>query len=206
MNDDDLRAALRAFMARKKIKSLSAWSTAAGKNRHFVEQYLNGSAKNISFSAVADLAAAQDGTIFDILGMKSRPPSGMVQIPFLAITVELGGRIVTGADKGRPPMLMPRSWLERHAFGEAGRLFMWQMKVAYDEGHAGDLIAIDLRTVNPRRMPGYYAIANDGTVMVRKIQPLAGDTLRIMAEGAPFDTSSAQVNIIGRAVWRGGDI
>jgi hypothetical protein len=206
MNDQDLRAALRAFMAKKNITSLRAWSLAAGKSNHFVQEYLNGKAKNISFGALCDLAAAQHSTIFDIIGTGAKRPSGMVQVPFLAFTTELGGRIVTGVDKTRRPVLMPRTWLERHAFGETGRVFLWKMKIAYDEGHAGDLVAIDLGSNNPRRQPGNYAIANDGTLMVRRIHPLPGNTLRMVAEGAPYDVGADSINVIGRAVWRSGDI
>jgi hypothetical protein len=210
MTDDELRHALNSFLEKRpELGGATGWAVKAGLGRGTLHSFLSPGKRqspSLKMSSLHALAVSAGVTIFDIIGTGPKRPSGMVQVPFLSIATELGGRVVTGIDKTQRPMLMPRAWLERYAFGEQGRVFLWKMKMPYDEGHVGDLVAIDLRASNPRRQPGNYAMVTDGTLMVRRVHPLPGDMLRMVAEGAPFDATASQVNIIGRAVWRSGGI
>ncbi|MXP09078.1 S24 family peptidase [Pseudoblastomonas halimionae] len=206
MHDDDARANL-ARLAEQRKASLKSLSAMIGRNASYLQQYLNkGSPRRLDESDRRTLAR-----FFGVdEGMLGAPEefSRAVDSPYVEISrLDAEAAAGAGAEGGSQEI------------GHIGFAPHWLRAQGLDPAHCsaiavrgdsmeptlaeGDEILVDTRTAPLRS--GVYVLRVDGQLLVKRLAPERPGTL--ISDNAiypPLERDPAEVEVIGRVVWKSG--
>jgi phage repressor protein C with HTH and peptisase S24 domain len=133
---------------------------------------------------------------------------GFAAIEHLAVAVELGGRVTLLRD-GADPLFWRQDWVARHLDGEAknGRWLAIAGDTYVGGLGEGDTVCIDIMRIDPARDPGVYCLYDGASLIVRRLQMLGRQKIRMLSENErypSYELDGAAVQILGRVVWRAG--
>ena len=206
MHDDDARANL-ARLAEQRKASLKSLSAMIGRNASYLQQYLNkGSPRRLDESDRRTLArffGVDEGMLGAPEEISRAVDSPYVEIPRLDAEAAAGA----GAEGGS------------QAIGHIGFAPHWLRAQGLDPAHCsaiavrgdsmeptlaeGDEILVDTRTAPLRS--GVYVLRVDGQLLVKRLAPERPGTL--ISDNAiypPLERDPAEVEVIGRVVWKAG--
>ena len=138
---------------------------------------------------------------------------GYVQIPLLDIRASAGNGAVVEHEQVVDALAFKRDWVS-NTLG-AAREDLYLINVQGESMtptlHPGDVILVDRRSANNVTTDGVYVLRMGESLLVKRIQRLPGQTLRITSDNpaySPFeikmeDAANDDMAIVGRVVWSG---
>lgn len=216
MVNADARSRLLALSAERGV-SLSALSALIGRNASYLQQFVRkGSPRKLEENDRRTLARFL-GVDEAQLGAPAPEavPAGMVQprrtladwldIPRLPLGASAGPGALAADEQPVGQLRFSARWLKDHGL-EPG-----QLSVIAVEGDSmeptlrdGDEILVD-RTPRPLRA-GIHVIRLDDALLVKRLEPGAGRVM-VISDNPAYPRSergAAEVEVIGRVVWKGG--
>lgn len=216
MVNADARSRLLALSAERGV-SLSALSALIGRNASYLQQFVRkGSPRKLEENDRRTLARFL-GVDEAQLGAPAPEavPAGMVQprrtladwldIPRLPLGASAGPGALAADEQPVGQLRFSARWLKDHGL-EPG-----QLSVIAVEGDSmeptlrdGDEILVD-RTPRPLRA-GIHVIRLDDALLVKRLEPGAG-RVTVISDNPAYPRSergAAEVEVIGRVVWKGG--
>lgn len=213
-------------LAQQRGVSLAALSAMLGRNTTYLQQFVRkGSPRRLeerdrhqlaAFFGVAEseLGAPEFRTATAIPAAgpgvtgPRRAVAAWIDVPRLPLGASAGPGAFPSEEAPVGQLRFSRSWLTRQGFEPA------VLTVIAVEGdsmeptlHDGDEILVD-RTPRPLRA-GIHVVRIDGVLLVKRLEPAAAGYVRVISDNAAYgraDYPLADVEIIGRVVWKGGRI
>lgn len=201
-----------AELAREQGSSLAALSRMLGRNTTYLQQYITkGSPRKLEeedrrrlaqFFGVGESELGGPGEI------SYKPPGDWVDIPRLPLEASAGPGAVGAAEIPFDAFRFSRRWLREQRL-EAGMLS--SIRVMGDSMDPilrdGDEILVD-RTPRPFR-EGIHVVRLGEALHVKLLQAVPPDGLRLISKNPayePVEVLMADVDVVGRVVWKGGRI
>ena len=136
-----------------------------------------------------------------------------VQIPLLDVRVSASNGAVVEHEQVVDALAFKRDWVSNilGAAREDLYLINVQGESMTPTLHPGDVILVDRRSANNVTTDGVYVLRMGESLLVKRIQRLPGQTLRITSDNpaySPFeikmeDAANDDMAIVGRVVWSG---
>jgi phage repressor protein C with HTH and peptisase S24 domain len=137
-----------------------------------------------------------------------RTAAPWIDVPRLPLGASAGPGAFPAEEAPVGQLRFSRRWLSQQGFEPA------VLTVIAVEGdsmeptlHDGDEILVD-RTPRPLRA-GIHVVRIDGVLLVKRLEPAAAGQVRVISDNAAYGRSEyplAEVEILGRVVWKGGRI
>ena len=197
-------------LARERGNSLAALSRMLGRNATYLQQFISkGSPRKLEeadrrklaqFFGVgeAELGAPED------LSYESR--GEWVEVPRLPLEASAGPGAVGAAEIAFDAFRFSRRWLREQGLEPA---LLSSIRVLGDSMDPllrdGDEILVD-RTPRPFR-EGVHVVRLGEALHVKLLQVVPPDRLRLISQNAayePVDVAMADVDVVGRVMWKGG--
>lgn len=217
---DPVRARLVALAAARGV-ALSALSAMLGRNASYLQQFVRkGSPRKLEendrrtlarFFGVdeADLRAADDaGGDAGGAPVPARVMAEWADIPRLALGASAGPGALAEVEVPVGRLRFSSRWLKAQGLEPA------MLSVIEVEGDSmeptlrdGDEILVD-RTPRPLRA-GIHVIRIDDVLLVKRLEAGAAGTLRVISDNPAYprlERAAADVDLVGRVVWKGGRI
>ena len=201
--------------------SLAALSAMIGRNASYLQQFVRkGSPRKLEendrrllarFFGVAetDLGAPQGEQVWQAGPGEGKIPRAQAEwadIPRLPLGASAGPGAMAGAEIPSGQLRFSNRWLKGQGLDPA------MLSVIEVEGDSmeptlrdGDEILVD-RTVRPLRS-GIHVIRLDDVLLVKRLEPGAAGTVRIISDNPAYPRAERAVNdvgVVGRVVWKGG--
>ena len=220
MEQIDPRARLLELAGGKGV-SLSALSGLLGRNTTYLQQFVRkGSPRRLEERDRHQLAAFF-GVSESELGAPEfrneqpaepqgprRTGAAWIDVPRLPLGASAGPGTFPAEEAPVGQLRFSRRWLMRQGFEPA------VLTVIAVEGdsmeptlHDGDEILVD-RTPRPLRA-GIHVVRIDGVLLVKRLEPTAAGYMRVISDNAAYARSEyplADVEVIGRVIWKGGRV
>jgi phage repressor protein C with HTH and peptisase S24 domain len=197
-------------LARERGHSLAALSRMLGRNASYLQQYITkGSPRKLEeidrrrlaqFFGVAesDLGAPEE--------ISSKVAPDWVEVPRLPLEASAGPGTVGAAEIPFDAFRFSRRWLREQGLEPA---LLSSIRVMGDSMDPllrdGDEILVD-RTPRPFR-EGVHVVRLGEALHVKLLQAVPPDRLRLISKNEayePVDVAMADVDVVGRVVWKGG--
>lgn len=217
MESDDVRSRLLALSAERGV-SLSALSGLIGRNASYLQQFVRkGSPRKLEendrrtlarFLGVdeGELGAPAVSAASAAVPPARRPNAEWLDIPRLGLGASAGPGAVASAEQPVGQIRFSARWLRRNGL-EPG-----QLSVIAVEGDSmeptlrdGDEILVDCTQRGLRA--GIHVIRLDEVLLVKRLEPSSGGRVAVISDNALYprsERSAAEVEIVGRVVWKGG--
>jgi phage repressor protein C with HTH and peptisase S24 domain len=197
-------------LARERGNSLAALSRMLGRNASYLQQYISkGSPRKLEevdrrrlaqFFGVAESDLGQPEEI------SSNVASDWVEVPRLPLEASAGPGAVSAAEIPFDAFRFSRRWLREQNLEPA---LLSSIRVMGDSMDPllrdGDEILVD-RTPRPFR-EGVHVVRLGEALHVKLLQAVPPDRLRLISKNdayEPVDVAMADVDVVGRVVWKGG--
>ena len=201
-----------AELARERGHSLAALSRMLGRNASYLQQYITkGSPRKLEEADRRRLAQffgigeAELGGPEDISLARS---GDWVEVPRLPLEASAGPGAVGAAEIPFDAFRFSRRWLREQGLEPA---LLSSIRVMGDSMDPllrdGDEILVD-RTPRPFR-EGVHVVRLGEALHVKLLQAVPPDRLRLISKNAayePVEVGMADVDVVGRVVWKGGRI
>ena len=220
MESIDPRARLLE-LAQDKGVSLSALSGLLGRNTTYLQQFVRkGSPRRLEEHDRHKLAAffgvseselgAPDFRIEAAIAAAGsrRSTVAWIDVPRLPLGASAGPGTFPAEEAPVGQLRFSRRWMLQQGFEPA------VLTVIAVEGdsmeptlHDGDEILVD-RTPRPLRA-GIHVVRIDGVLLVKRLEPSAAGHVRVISDNSAYgrrEYPQAEVEVIGRVVWKGGRI
>ncbi len=220
MEDRNPRARLLELAGSKGV-SLAALSGLLGRNTTYLQQFVRkGSPRRLeerdrhqlaAFFGVSEseLGAPEfHGEQATAAQSSRRTAAPWIDVPRLPLGASAGPGAFPAEETPVGQLRFSRRWLTQQGFEPA------VLTVIAVEGdsmeptlHDGDEILVD-RTPRPLRA-GIHVVRIDGVLLVKRLEPAAAGLVRVISDNAAYGRSEyplADVEILGRVVWKGGRI
>jgi phage repressor protein C with HTH and peptisase S24 domain len=205
----DPRATL-ADLAREGGHSLAALSRMLGRNASYLQQYIvKGSPRKLEevdrrrlaqFFGVAEARLGQPEEISDAR------QDDWVEVPRLAVEASAGAGAVAALEHGFDAFRFHRGWLREAGLNPT---HLSAIRVTGDSMDPllrdGDEILVDTAP-RPFR-EGIHVVRLGETLHVKLLQAVPPDRMRLISQNPlypPLEVAMADVDLIGRVVWKGG--
>lgn len=199
-----------AGLARERGSSLAALSRMLGRNSTYLQQFLTkGSPRKLEEADRRKLAQffgvseAELGASEDI---SYEPSVDWVEVPRLPLEASAGPGAVGAAEMAFDAFRFSRRWLREQGLEPA---LLSSIRVLGDSMDPmlrdGDEILVD-RTPRPFR-EGVHVVRLGEALHVKLLQAVPPDRLRLISKNAayePVEVPMADVDVVGRVVWKGG--
>lgn len=205
-----------AELARERGSSLAALSRMIGRNGTYLQQYISkGSPRKLEeedrrklarFFGVAEqeLGAAEDNSYDSRQGGGAAPD--WVEVPRLPLDASAGPGATGAQEIAFDAFRFSRKWLREQGLDPS---YLSSIRVMGDSMDPllrdGDEILVD-RAPRPFR-DGVHVLRLGEMLHVKRVQASAPGRLRLISANEaydPFDVDLAEVDIVGRVVWKGG--
>jgi phage repressor protein C with HTH and peptisase S24 domain len=213
--DDLRRPRLRlAKLARERGSSMAALSKMIGKNASYLNQYMGKFSprkldeedrrKLAQFFGVAESElGGPEETSYE---SRSQSPGDWVEIPRLPLEASAGPGAVGAAEIPFDAFRFSRRWLREQGLEPA---MLSSIRVMGDSMDPllrdGDEILVD-RTPRPFR-EGVHVVRLGEALHVKLLQAVPPGGMRLISKNAayePVEVAMADVDVVGRVVWKGG--
>lgn len=217
MENADARSRLLALSAQRGV-SLAALSALIGRNASYLQQFVRkGSPRKLEendrhtlarFLGVdeAELGAPVAPARAINLPVPRRPLADWLDIPRLGLGASAGPGSLASEEAAVGQLRFSARWLKQNGL-EAG-----QLSVIAVEGDSmepslrdGDEILVD-RSPRPVRA-GIHVIRLDDVLLVKRLEPGPAGRITVISDNAAYgrsERSAADVEVLGRVVWKGG--
>ena len=199
-----------AELARERGHSLAALSRMLGRNASYLQQYITkGSPRKLEEADRRRLAQffgigeAELGGPEEISLARS---GDWVEVPRLPLEASAGPGAVSAEELPFDAFRFSRRWLREQGLDPA---MLSSIRVMGDSMDPllrdGDEILVD-RTPRPFR-EGVHVVRLGEALHVKLLQAVPPDRLRLISKNAayePVDVAMADVDVVGRVVWKGG--
>jgi hypothetical protein len=215
MSAADPRARLMELVSAQGV-SLAGLSALIGRNPSYLQQFVRkGSPRKLEEGdrralarffgvAEAELGGADDGGEGEYIGAR-KPAPQWVSVPRLDLSASAGSGAMAEGEATLGHMQFAPRWLRRQDLDPA------LLSIIEVEGDSmeptlrdGDEILVD-RTPRPVRA-GIHVVRVDDALLVKRLER-AGDRLRLISDNQaypPIERPAADVEVLGRVVWKGG--
>ncbi len=216
LTEDDMRPRARLLaLARRQRVSLAGLSTMLGRNPAYLQQYVGrGSPRKLEeddrrklsqFFGVAETELGGSQELSSVAqGRAAR--SDWVDVPRLPLEASAGPGSVGAAEIPFDAFRFSRRWLREQGLDPAQ---LSSIRVLGDSMDPllrdGDEILVD-RTPRAFR-EGVHVVRLGETLYVKLLQAVPPDRLRLISKNEayePVDVAMADVDVVGRVVWKGG--
>ena len=199
-----------AELARERGNSLAALSRMLGRNSTYLQQYITkGSPRRLEeidrrrLAQFFGIAESELGAPEEI---SSAPAGEWVDVPRLPLEASAGPGAVGAAEVPFDAFRFSRRWLREQGLEPA---LLSSIRVMGDSMDPllrdGDEILVD-RTPRPFR-EGVHVVRLGEALHVKLLQAVPPDRLRLISKNEayePVDVAMADVDVVGRVVWKGG--
>jgi len=197
-------------LARERGNSLAALSRMLGRNSTYLQQYITkGSPRRLEeidrrrLAQFFGIAESELGAPEEI---PSAPSGEWVDVPRLALEASAGPGAVGAAEVPFDAFRFSRRWLREQGLEPA---LLSSIKVMGDSMEPllrdGDEILVDC-TSRPVR-EGVHVVRLGEALHVKLLQAVPPDRLRLISKNEayePVEVAMADVDVVGRVVWKGG--
>ena len=199
-------------LARERGNSLAALSRMLGRNASYLQQYITkGSPRKleeIDRRRLAQFFGIGEAELGGPEEISSLPKGDWVEVPRLPLEASAGPGTVGAAEIPFDAFRFSRRWLREQGLEPA---LLSSIRVMGDSMDPllrdGDEILVD-RTPRPFR-EGVHVVRLGEALHVKLLQAVPPDRLRLISHNAayePVDVAMADVDVVGRVVWKGGRI
>jgi Peptidase S24-like len=199
-----------AELARERGNSLAALSRMLGRNASYLQQYITkGSPRKLEeidrrrlaqFFGVAEAELGQPEEI------SAASYGDWIEVPRLPLEASAGPGAISAAEIPFDAFRFSRRWLREQGLEPA---LLSSIRVMGDSMDPllrdGDEILVD-RTPRPFR-EGVHVVRLGEALHVKLLQAVPPDRLRLISKNEayePVDVAMADVDVVGRVVWKGG--
>ena len=220
MEDCDPRTRLLELAGSKGV-SLAALSGLLGRNTTYLQQFVRkGSPRRLeerdrhrlaAFFGVSETELGAPEFLDEQAAAAQGPrrsATPWIDVPRLPLGASAGPGAFPAEEAPVGQLRFSRRWLAQQGFEPA------VLTVIAVEGdsmeptlHDGDEILVD-RTPRPLRA-GIHVVRIDGVLLVKRLEPAAAGHVRVISDNAAYGRSEyplADVEVVGRVVWKGGRI
>lgn len=215
---DTQRNRLEQFIAKNKLK-LKPWAKDAGISDATIRSYLKGRTNSLTHSTLERLAKAAGVTVDDLISpprsQKGTNTEQVVSVKHLEVTASAGGGFEVSNEPEGTPYPFSKIWLEANFGGHDGKL-----RIIHIRGdsmlptiHDGDICLVLTGITLEDFTPGNIYVLWDGRgLIVKRIDTVVSShpRLRIISDNqtlyAPYEIDASEARIIGRVLWRAGNI
>lgn len=212
--EKDVRALLQR-LARERRVSLAALSEMIGRNSSYLQQFMGrGSPRRLEegdrrtlarfFGIDESLLGAPEDKSFSGLAKPLR--GDWVDVPRLPLGASAGGGAFAGEEQAVGALRFAATWLRGQGFDPA---MLSAIAVAGDSMEPalrdGDEILVD-RTPRALR-DGIHVVRVDDSLLVKRIDTSRPGLILLVSDNAayrPVERPLAEVQVVGRVVWKGG--
>ena len=199
-----------AYLARERAVSLAKLSHMLGRNGSYLQQYISkGSPRRLEEEDRRRLAQFFGVPESDLGGPEENSyvtRQDWVAVPRLPLEASAGPGALAAQEIPFDAFRFSRRWLREHALDPA---MLSSVKVMGDSMDPllrdGDEILVD-RTPRPFR-EGVHVVRLGEALHVKLLQAVPPDRLRLISKNAayePVDVAMADVDVVGRVVWKSG--
>lgn len=197
-------------LARERRHSLAALSRMLGRNASYLQQYITkGSPRKleeIDRRRLAQFFGVAEGELGAPEENSFSPPSDWVEVPRLPLEASAGPGAVGAAEIPFDAFRFSRRWLREQGLEPA---MLSSIRVMGDSMDPllrdGDEILVD-RTPRAFR-EGVHVVRLGEALHVKLLQAVPPDRLRLISKNEAYeavDVAMADVDVVGRVVWKGG--
>ena len=197
-------------LARERGNSLAALSRMLGRNASYLQQYITkGSPRKleeIDRRRLAQFFGVAESELGRPEEISSNVASDWVEVPRLPLEASAGPGAVGAAEVPFDAFRFSRRWLREQGLEPA---LLSSIRVMGDSMDPllrdGDEILVD-RTPRPFR-EGVHVIRLGEALHVKLLQAVPPDRLRLISKNAAYEAvevGMADVDVVGRVVWKGG--
>lgn len=220
MEDCDPRTRLLELASSKGV-SLAALSGLLGRNTTYLQQFVRkGSPRRLeerdrhrlaAFFGVSETELGAPEFLDEQAAAAQGPrrsAAPWIDVPRLPLGASAGPGAFPAEEAPVGQLRFSRRWLAQQGFEPA------VLTVIAVEGdsmeptlHDGDEILVD-RTPRPLRA-GIHVVRIDGVLLVKRLEPAAAGHVRVISDNAAYgrrEHALADVEVVGRVVWKGGRI
>ena len=196
-------------LARQRGTSLAALSRMLGRNAAYLQQYIaKGSPRKLEEIDRRRLAQFFGVSEIELGGPeeKSSASADWVEVPRLPLEASAGPGATSAAEIPFDAFRFSRRWLREQGLEPAQLSSIRVMGDSMDPLlRDGDEILVD-RTPRPFR-EGVHVVRLGDALHVKLLQAVPPDRLRLISKNEayePVDVAMADVDVVGRVVWKGG--
>jgi phage repressor protein C with HTH and peptisase S24 domain len=197
-------------LARERGHSLAALSRMLGRNASYLQQYITkGSPRKLEEGdrrRLAQFFGVAEGELGAPEEKSFDTPGDWVEVPRLPLEASAGPGAVGAAEIPFDAFRFSRRWLREQGLEPA---MLSSIRVMGDSMDPllrdGDEILVD-RTPRPFR-EGVHVVRLGEALHVKLLQAVPPDRLRLISKNEayePVDVAMADVDVVGRVVWKGG--
>jgi phage repressor protein C with HTH and peptisase S24 domain len=199
-----------AALARERATSLAKLSQMLGRNGSYLQQYITkGSPRKLEEEdrrRLAQFFGVAEAELGGPEEISSTLQAEWVEVPRLPLEASAGPGAVGAAEIPFDAFRFSRRWLREQGLEPA---LLSSIRVMGDSMdpllHDGDEILVD-RTPRPFR-EGVHVVRLGEALHVKLLQAVPPDRLRLISKNAayePVEVPMADVDVVGRVVWKGG--
>ena len=197
-------------LARERGHSLAALSRMLGRNASYLQQYITkGSPRKLEEEdrrKLAEFFGVRGGELGAPEDLSYEPRGDWVEVPRLPLEASAGPGAVGPAEIAFDAFRFSRRWLREQGLEPA---MLSSIRVLGDSMDPllrdGDEILVD-RTPRAFR-EGVHVVRLGEALHVKLLQAVPPDGLRLISKNAayePVEVGMADVDVVGRVVWKGG--
>lgn len=139
-------------------------------------------------------------------------PDEFAYIPLLAVEACAGHGSFVDSEEIITKLAFRRDWLHREVHANPAHLHLIYVRGDSMEPTLsdGEVIMID-RSANTPNRDGIFVIQMDDAILIKRIQPLPGNRLRIMSDNKRYpdieaDLQQHPLRMVGKVIWHAGRI
>ncbi len=197
-------------LARQRGVSLAALSRMLARNSSYLQQYITkGSPRKLEEEdrrRLAQFFGIGESELGGREEISFAAPGEWVEIPRLPLEASAGPGAVGAAEIPFDAFCFSRRWLREQRLDAAMLSSIRVMGDSMDPLlHDGDEILVD-RTPRPFR-EGVHVVRLGEALHVKLLQAVPPDRMRLISKNAayePVEVAMADVDVVGRVVWKGG--
>jgi phage repressor protein C with HTH and peptisase S24 domain len=199
-----------AGLARERGSSLAALSRMLGRNSTYLQQFITkGSPRKleeVDRGKLAQFFGVAEAELGGLEDLSYDRRGDWVEVPRLPLEASAGSGAVGAAEIAFDAFRFSRRWLREQGLEPA---MLSSIRVLGDSMDPllrdGDEILVD-RTPRPFR-EGVHVVRLGEALHVKLLQAVPPDRLRLVSRNAayePVEVAMADVDVVGRVVWKGG--
>lgn len=204
------------FMKEHNLK-IKPWANASGAAEGAIHNYISGRTTSLTYITLEKLAAAAGCTVGEMLREPTtKEDSGkFVRIKHLEVHASAGGGFEVTSEPEGEPYYFKKTWLESKFGGHDGKL-----RVIHFDGdsmvptiHSGDVgIVLTGITTEDFQSGKIYVLWDGRGLVVKRLEAIISDRpkIRVISDNSsvfsPYEIDAEYARIIGRVLWRSGNI
>ncbi|MHB9021339.1 MAG: S24 family peptidase [Halothiobacillus sp.] len=149
-----------------------------------------------------------------IQNSESNPhPDEYAYIPLYNIEASAGHGSYVETEEVASRLAFRRNWLHQEVMANPAHLHLIYVRGDSMEPalQSGEVVMVDTSAANESIRDGIHVIQIDGAVLIKRLQRLPGNRVKVTSDNAIYaafeaDLNTAEIKIIGRVIWHAGRI